>query len=113
MVLAIANGTIREFLPLLGFSAVLYAPLVAISVLAFDELSPWAVTLVLVPALAAHRIFLLYQEQRQLAQQLTQTNTLLSRRDSENAGDGGNSNGGALAPPMALDGIHGPASPAM
>lgn len=57
---------------LLAFAAVpLYAPIIAVLAYAYEWLSPWAVLLFFVPAVAAQRLFVLYQEQRQLASDLT------------------------------------------
>jgi putative nucleotidyltransferase with HDIG domain len=48
----------------------LYTPLTAILVYAYREVSPWSVAFFLVPAFAAQKLFLLYQEQRATAEQL-------------------------------------------
>jgi putative nucleotidyltransferase with HDIG domain len=57
----------------------LYPPLVALLALAYLRLSPWAVALFLIPALAAQRLFGLYQEQRRLADDLASANVRLER----------------------------------
>jgi putative nucleotidyltransferase with HDIG domain len=43
-----------------------YAPVVALLAVAYEQVSPWTLPLFLVPALAAQRMFALYQEQRRL-----------------------------------------------
>jgi putative nucleotidyltransferase with HDIG domain len=48
----------------------LYAPVTALLVYAYRELSPWSVALFLFPAFAAQKLFLLYQEQRATAEEL-------------------------------------------
>ena len=48
----------------------LYAPLVGLLVIAYEEISPVTLLLFLVPALAAQRLFGLYQEQLQLTEKL-------------------------------------------
>jgi putative nucleotidyltransferase with HDIG domain len=48
----------------------LYAPMTALLVYAYRELSPWSVALFLFPAFAAQKLFLLYREQRATAEEL-------------------------------------------
>ena len=52
----------------------LYTPVLAVLVYAYRELSPWTVLLFFVPAVAAQRLLVLYQEQRQLATELAKAN---------------------------------------
>ena len=77
------SGTAREFLrastPLLPSSVILYVALVAPLALAYIELSPWTALLFLFPALAAQRLFAMYQEQRRLATDLAVVNERLER----------------------------------
>ena len=62
------------------FSTVpLYTPVVGALVYAYETLSPWSVVLFFVPALAAQRLLVLYQEQRDLANDLTTANVRLER----------------------------------
>jgi putative nucleotidyltransferase with HDIG domain len=49
----------------------LYVPVSALLVYAYRELSPWSVALFLFPAVAAQKFFLLYQEQRATAEELS------------------------------------------
>jgi putative nucleotidyltransferase with HDIG domain len=67
----------RDLLPVLAASVPFYSPVVAILVLAYRDLSPWTLPLFFVPALAAQRWFLLYQEQRRLATDLQGANAQL------------------------------------
>ena len=55
----------------------LYAPVIAVLVYAYEEISPWAVALFFAPALAAQRLFLLYQHQRDLTFELVDANAKL------------------------------------
>jgi hypothetical protein len=64
----------------LSLSAVpLYAPLVAFLAFAYREISPWTLLLFLAPALAAQRLFALYQAQRDLTEELVEANEVLGR----------------------------------
>jgi len=60
-------------------AGLLYAPLVAILAIAYREVSPWTILLFFGPALAAHRLFALYQEQRRLAADLKVANLRLEK----------------------------------
>jgi putative nucleotidyltransferase with HDIG domain len=55
----------------------LYTPVLATLAYAYREVSAWTVLLFFVPALAAQRLFVLYQEQRQLADDLVVANNRL------------------------------------
>ena len=65
--------------PLILASVPLYAPVVALLVVGYQAVSPWTLPLFLVPALAAQRSFLLYQDQRRLAVDLAEANDQLER----------------------------------
>jgi len=52
----------------------LYGVLVAVLAYAYEELSPWTVLLFFFPAVAAQRLFVLYQEERRLAKDLALAN---------------------------------------
>ena len=69
----------RTFAPLVYVSAPVYAPIVAILVLAYDAVSPWTAPLFFAPALAAQRLFLLYQHERRLALDLSSANAQLEK----------------------------------
>ena len=52
--------------PLFGTAVCIYAPTVAALTFAYTEVSPWTAALFLAPALAAQRLFSLYQEKTRL-----------------------------------------------
>lgn len=74
-----AREVLKAVVPLIAASIPLYAPIVAFLVYAYRELSPLALPLFLVPALAAQRLFVLYQDQRRLAGELLEANVALER----------------------------------
>jgi putative nucleotidyltransferase with HDIG domain len=55
----------------------LYAPIIAVLAYAYAHLSPWTLLFFFVPAIAAQRLFVLYQEQRRLADDLAAANDRL------------------------------------
>ena len=57
----------RELFPVIVASVPLYSPAVALLVLAYRGVSPWTLPLFFAPALAAQRWFIMYQDQRRLA----------------------------------------------
>lgn len=69
----------RIFAPVVATSVPLYAPLVALLALSYAMVSPWTLPLFLVPALAAHRLYMLYHDQRALAEDLGSANKQLER----------------------------------
>jgi uncharacterized membrane protein len=71
--------TARLLVPVAAAAIPLYAPLVALLAIGYDQLSPWATMLFFVPALAAQRLYMLYQEQRRLTENLTTANEQLER----------------------------------
>lgn len=71
--------TARLLLPVAAAAIPLYAPLVALLAIGYDLLSAWATMLFFVPALAAQRLYMLYQEQRHLTEGLTEANEQLER----------------------------------
>ena len=66
-------------LPVTFLSVPLYAPLVGLLALAYENISPWSLPLFLVPAIAAQSLYRLYQDQRRLAQDLGFVNHRLER----------------------------------
>ena len=74
-----ALDVVRALGPVTLASIPLYIPIVAILGIAYRELSPWSLALFFVPALAAQRLFALYQSQRELAEGLVQMNAQLER----------------------------------
>ena len=71
--------TARLLLPVAAAAVPLYAPLVALLAIGYDLLSAWATMLFFVPALAAQRLYTLYQQQRHLTEGLTQANEQLEK----------------------------------
>ena len=71
--------TARLLLPVAAAAIPLYAPLVALLAIGYDQLSAWATMLFFIPALAAQRLYTLYQEQRHLTDDLTEANEQLER----------------------------------
>jgi putative nucleotidyltransferase with HDIG domain len=71
------SEALSELFPVVVASVPLYSPAVSLLVLAYREVSPWTLPLFFVPALAAQRWFLLYQEQRRLATDLQGANAQL------------------------------------
>ena len=65
--------------PVIALSVPLYTPIVALLSYAYSEISPWTLPLFLVPAIAAQRLFGLYQDQRRLADDLGEANSRLER----------------------------------
>jgi diguanylate cyclase (GGDEF)-like protein len=63
--------------PMLGVSFALYAPLIAIVAFGVTSLSTWSAVFFLVPALTAQRLFVLYQSQKRLSDDLVEMNVRL------------------------------------
>ena len=72
-------AVVRTFAPILALSVALCTPIVALLAYAYQEISPWALPLFLVPAVGGQRLFGLYQEQRELADDLAGANARLER----------------------------------
>jgi putative nucleotidyltransferase with HDIG domain len=70
---------LRMAIPMLAVSVSLYTPVVAMLTVAYSKVSPWTLALFFLPALAAQRLFGLYQEQRQLTDQLVEANAELEK----------------------------------
>lgn len=73
------RDAIRTIVPVVIASAPVYAPVVALLAFMYVRVSPWTLALFLVPAMAAQRLYGLYQEQRQLAVDLSRANETLER----------------------------------
>jgi putative nucleotidyltransferase with HDIG domain len=69
----------RDLAPVVVASVPFYSPVVALLALAYRDVSPWTLPLFFAPALAAQRWFVLYQEQRRLAEDLSAANAQLER----------------------------------
>src|SRR3954451_19284026 len=70
---------VRTDAPMMVSSVPLYAPLVTVLAIAYQDLSPLSLLMFFVPALAAQRLFALYQDQRRLADDLLSVNERLER----------------------------------
>jgi putative nucleotidyltransferase with HDIG domain len=70
---------VRTLSPVIVAAVSVSVPVVAVVAFAYEELSQWTLLLFFVPALAAQRSFLLYQEQRELAQDLAEANRRLEK----------------------------------
>jgi putative nucleotidyltransferase with HDIG domain len=77
---------VREYLPVVLMSVPFYMPVVTLLTLAYELLSPVTLPLFFVPAVAAQRWFLLYQEQRRLADDLGAVNQRLAAANLSFAG---------------------------
>jgi len=69
----------RSVAPAVLTATLTYGPLVAALALAYVEVSPWTAPLFFIPAIAAHRLYQLYQQQRELADSLATVNETLAR----------------------------------
>lgn len=69
----------RTFGPVIVSPLPLYVPVLALLAFAYEEISPWTLPLFFVPALAAQRLFVLYQDQRQLTEDVVVVNQRLER----------------------------------
>jgi putative nucleotidyltransferase with HDIG domain len=74
-----AGETLKHLVPLALSAVPLYAPVVAFLAFAYEDISPVTLPLFFVPALAAQRLFGLYQDQRKLTNELVDANTALER----------------------------------
>jgi putative nucleotidyltransferase with HDIG domain len=69
----------RVLTPLASASVLVYGPLIALLVAAYEQVSPLSLPLFLAPALAAQRLFAMYHHQRRLAEDLSSANVRLER----------------------------------
>jgi len=67
----------RDSLPIIAASVPFYSSVVAILAVSYQHVSGWTLALFFAPAIAAQRWFLLYQEQRRLADDLQGANSQL------------------------------------
>jgi putative nucleotidyltransferase with HDIG domain len=65
--------------PLLIVAVPLHTSLIAVLAYAYREVSPWSVALFVIPAFAAQRLFLLYRQQRETAEELAAVNQQLEK----------------------------------
>jgi putative nucleotidyltransferase with HDIG domain len=68
------SSVFRTLGPILLTSVPAYGPVVAILALAYEDVSPWTTPLFFIPALAAQRLFGMYQNQRNLTERLEDAN---------------------------------------
>jgi putative nucleotidyltransferase with HDIG domain len=73
------GGTLSAMSRLLVGTIPLYTPVIAVLAYTYEQVSAWTALLFFVPALAAQRLFVLYQEQRRLAEDLVAANSRLER----------------------------------
>jgi putative nucleotidyltransferase with HDIG domain len=73
------SDAVQSLVPVVLTSAVVYAPIVAVLGYMYVRVSPWTLALLLVPAMGVQRLYGLYQEQRQLAVDLSAANDTLER----------------------------------
>jgi putative nucleotidyltransferase with HDIG domain len=73
------SEALRAIMPVKLSGLPLFAPVVGLLAFTYQQISPWTLPLFLVPAFAAQRLSILYQEQRRLADDLINVNALLER----------------------------------
>ena len=71
------TAVLRTLVPVVIPAMALWTPVVGLLAYAYVEISPWTLPLFAVPALAAQRSFILYQQQRRLTEDLLTANKLL------------------------------------
>lgn len=69
----------RALIPLQLSSIPLHVPVITLLAYAYRQVSPWSVVLFVIPAFAAQRLFLLYRQQRETAEQLSLANVRLEK----------------------------------
>jgi hypothetical protein len=73
------GDTARALVPLVVLAPPIYAPIVGLLAIMYVKVSPWTLALFLVPTIAAQRLYGLYQQERQLAEDLSKANETLER----------------------------------
>lgn len=73
------RDTVSSVAPALFVTLPIQAPVIAILAYSYETISPWSVVLFAIPAVAAHRLLMLYRQQRDTAQELSDANERLSR----------------------------------
>src|SRR5207253_4830235 len=77
------RGTWREMtralLPVQSSTLPLHVPVIGVLAYAYMKTSPWSVVLFVVPAFAAQRLYLLYRQQRETAEELAGVNERLAK----------------------------------
>jgi putative nucleotidyltransferase with HDIG domain len=74
-----AREAVRALAPIKLSSLPLFVPIVGLLAFSYKEISPWTLPLFLVPAFAAQQLFVLYQSQRELTDDLVSLNARLER----------------------------------
>jgi putative nucleotidyltransferase with HDIG domain len=74
-----AREVIRTTSPLLVVAVPLHASIITVLAYSYRAVSPWSVLLFLAPAFAAQRLFLLYRQQRETAEELGAVNKQLEK----------------------------------
>jgi putative nucleotidyltransferase with HDIG domain len=69
----------RSIAPALLGSLPIQAPLIAVLAYSYFRISPWSVALFAIPAVAAHRLLLLYRQQRETSEELGEANERLAK----------------------------------
>ena len=77
---------LRTEAPIIASAVPLYTPLVTVLAVAYRDLSPISLLMFFIPALAAQRLFALYQDQRSLTEDLLSVNERLERANLSFAG---------------------------
>jgi putative nucleotidyltransferase with HDIG domain len=72
------RGAARTYGPTLIGSVPLHAPMIGVLAYCYETISPWTVALFMIPAIAAQRLHLLYRQQRETAEALTDANARLA-----------------------------------
>jgi putative nucleotidyltransferase with HDIG domain len=73
------GNVLRTLGPVMLAATPLHAPVIAVLVFAYRDVSPLSVALFVLPAFAAQRLYLLYREQRETSDKLTAVNDRLAR----------------------------------
>lgn len=73
------SATLQAMARLLAATIPLFTPVIAVLAYGYEQVSAWTALLFFVPAIAAQRLFVMYQEQRQLAEELVGANERLER----------------------------------
>jgi putative nucleotidyltransferase with HDIG domain len=73
------TATLQAMARLLAATIPLFTPVIAVLAYGYEQVSAWTALLFFVPAIAAQRLFVMYQEQRQLAEDLVGANERLER----------------------------------
>ena len=71
--------TSRSIAPALLGSLPIQAPVIAVLAFSYQTISPWSVVLFAIPGVAAHRLLLLYRQQRDTAEALGAANARLAK----------------------------------